>query len=246
MKRGSQVLLSLVALSLMVVTQSCGLFPDVSNGTKTAYIYIPGATFHSGTAPVTSGANSTHYVTATPSSSTLSTSSSVSWNVTWNTSIEVDTIIVYEESLDGYFEIDLTTDETDAGEMTFDEYVSETKPSTQTCVRDYRGNGTCYEEAPQSTTETDAQVSFIGADSSVGTYVDVSMSLDFVWVEPTDNGNHGQCSGAYSTCNCSVEACCTSSQCGYLVNGGTWYQCAAMSNCSGAAQTVVSACCPTP
>ena len=243
MKRISQILLSVVTMFFIIVLVSCG---SKNNGTKTAYIYIPGATFHSGTAPVTSGANSSHQVVATPSSSTLSTSTSVTWTVTWDVSVEVETIIVYEESLDGYFEITPTADEITNGSMEFEEYVTETEPDiSSTCGCHYGQCAPCYGEPSKQTTTADAEVSFVGSDNSVGTYVDVSITLDFVWVEPTDNGGgHGTCSGAYSMCNCSVEACCTTSQCGYLVNGGTWYQCAAMSNCSGAAQSIVSACCP--
>ncbi len=241
MKRSSQILLSLVAMSLMVVTLSCGLIPSGTNGTKTAYIYIPGATFHSGTPPPATGANSAKQVVATPSGKTLSESSPVAWTITWDPTLSADSIVIYDVSLSGYFEIQLTdTEETD-GSLSAEEYVSESPPTTQTCNLDYHGNGTCYETAPQGTTETDAQVSFIGADSSVGTYLDVSISLDFVWVAPSNSG--ATCSAAYSMCNCSVEACCSTSQCYYLV-GSTTYDCSGL-NCDGAAQTLVSACCPT-
>jgi hypothetical protein len=249
MKKGSLVLLSLVTLLFTVVSLSCGLFDTGGSGTKTAYVYIPGATFHQGSAPVSKGTNSAKRVVATPSSHTLSTSTPVTWTVTWDVSIEVETIIVYEESMDGYFEITPTADEITNDSMEFEQYVTETEPDiSSTCGCHYGQCAPCYGEPSKQTTTADAEVSFVGSDTSVGTYVNVSISFDFVWVEPdTGNGDYGDCYTESGFCNCTVSFCAKSSGGtvigGYLV-GSTWYQCASSTNCTSAATAVVNACCP--
>jgi len=241
MKKGSRILVSLATMAFFIISFSFGCGSDKK---KTAYFYIPGATFHQGNPPASTGSNKTKKVVATPSSSKLSVTTPVDWHITWDATLEVESVLIYHESVNGYFEVELTDEEVDDGMINIVEKVAETKPSTDTCAQQLRHSSYCAEEVPQGTTDANSEISFVGSDNSVGTYIQVAIDLDYEWAEQDNNGGDGDatCSGAETMCGgCTMEACCTSSQCWYIINGGQRYYCASMSNCTGAAQSATDA-----
>jgi hypothetical protein len=84
-------------------------------------------------------------------------------------------------------------------------------------------------------------------DAAAGPSVTVEATVELA-VEQSASGSGGYyCSGQVGFCpGCgTVEACCSSSDCYYQIGNGSRFPCNG-TNCNGAAQAVVSSCCPTP
>jgi hypothetical protein len=85
-----------------------------------------------------------------------------------------------------------------------------------------------------------------GAIADVGVGVEVQVAVTVALPSSSGGGDdEGSCSPSVSTCSCSVVACADSSgSCWYEV-GGSRIDCSGC-DCTSAAQSIVSQCCPTP
>lgn len=209
-------------------------------------VTFPSATFVAG-APSGSQTSGQTVVVTPPATTTFVAGDTYNWHVDVSVVFEltVNSVIVFVESWEeGYYEIPITDAErTPAG---FDiPSVFEAQEGQTFCNRDYRGMGTCYTELSTGTTD----VGFAAANEpDPGTPVGgIGMSwgepvvLPITVAEPDKGGEalNEHCE-LVSVGGCTMNTCCTATQCRYEVNGAK-FPCDG-TDCTNAVQGAVAAC----
>ncbi len=278
-----QTVFALVLVGLCVASAGCISKGTTSSGDSTddggsttsaatiehEYLVIPGASFIAGkppSTPATSGSQPT--ATIKSGSPTIMPGATTIWTVDFEmiTEFEITEIIIWTEELDGYFEYELSAEEIAQGWVEIETSVQDTPPSTSSCVRDYRGNGTCYGPADTGLTNMDFAASN-GVPDGVADTAIVDFSLYFeleVTVYTVEeyntivedgsggtDGDGGSDGGSYSdgdcytvtgACgSCDIQSCCNAdNQCWYNINGSI-YNCSG-DDCSSAANAAAQRC----
>ncbi len=260
-------------ISTIVIATACFIFSLVLSGCGTTtstgtddtteethqYLVIPGAQFFSGTPTAASTAGSAVKPTVTAPASTIYTAdTTITWTLEWSAVIdyEVTDIIINVPELNGYFDYMLSEDEITNKQTEIDTYVTWDRPEkTQVCNRDYRGNGTCYEQADTGVTGMDFATANVDAYDPTVEIVDLEINFEAEFTVETvtisevaddDGGGGGTtgdavCSEWVAMCSCSMRACSDGSRAWYDVGSGVYY-CASISNCTGAATNAVNYC----
>ncbi|MFH0799515.1 MAG: hypothetical protein V2A66_04960 [Pseudomonadota bacterium] len=241
----------LVAISIFIIClAAAGCFSSGSGsgsdggGTTThQYLMIPNAVFQSGTPSSAAAATTQKPKVTAPSNTTYTVNQTVTWTVDFSvvTEIEITEIIIEVTDLDGYFVYPLTDAEIAAGEVEIETGLVDTEPTTsQVCNRDYRGNGTCYEQADTGVTNMDFAAASITGDN-FSTYTVESATIENI--ESSDGGASGDtvCSSWTAMCSCSLRACSDGTNSWYDVGSGVYY-CSGVGNCTSAAQQAVAYC----
>lgn len=242
------------ALCMVAFLPGCFSASGTSDNTTTThqYLIIPNSSWYSGTPSYTASPGGTApTVTLKEGSPVLTVGSTVTWEVTWEATFEVEAevsmVAITSDDLDGYFTYPITQEDIDNGYVDVDMELEESTPSEAICNRDYRGNGTCYEEADTGVTSTDfALVNDVGGDMTGTPTGGVGITIGEVDTGG-DGGDGGGssgdtvCSEWVPMCSCNMRACSDGSRAWYDVGSGVYY-CASISNCTSAAQQAVDYC----
>jgi hypothetical protein len=230
------------------------------------YLVIPGAQFFSGspTAAQTGSSATKPRITA-PANTTYTVDTIITWTLEWDITVEfeVTDIIIDVPEIDGYFDYMLTQAEIDAGTVSIPTYVTWDVPEkTQVCNRDYRGNGTCYEQADTGVTSMDFTTANIDAYDSNVEIVDLEINFEAEFTFETvvideyydddydDDGSYDgdvsgdtACSEWIPMCSCNLRACSDGTNAWYDVGSGVYY-CASASvgDCTAAAANAAAWC----
>jgi hypothetical protein len=239
-----RVLFCLTAMFSVIILCGCG-----GSSTTHQYLMIPNAVFVSGTPSSGGSAAPTTQkpVITAPSSTTYTVNQIVTWTVDFSvvTEVTVKDIIIEVDDINGYFVYPLTDAEIAAGTVDIETEVVNTEPAkTQYCNRDYRGNGTCYEQADTGVTGMDfSAASDDGTNISWTPIVAETISIPAVENNEPDNSDSGDtvCSAWTSYCSCNIRACVDDTRSWYDVGSGVYY-CASQSNCTTAASNAVAYC----
>lgn len=253
-------ILVLAGLSACFSSGSGGDDADDDGGEVThQYLVIPGAQFFAGapTAATTGAAKPT--VTA-PANKTYTVGNTVTWTVEWTAELELEfggvtDIVINVPEIAGYFDYMLSDTEITNRQVEIDTYVVWDRPDkTQVCNRDYRGNGTCYEQADTGVTEMNFTAANAGPYDGSVELVDLEITFEaeftveeVVISEVTDEGGGGGevgdtvCSSWVSMPSCNFRACSNGERSWYDVGSGVYY-CASLSDCTGAAAQAAAYC----
>ena len=167
------------------------------------FLSIPGATFHSGAMPSSSSTSTAPpVVSVSPSSQHPSVGSTVRWTVHWDVTLTVTAVLFEVTSLGGYYQLPLTTDQSNSGTVEV--------PFLQTAEAPGDCAG-CWVEAPGETTTGEAQVALAGAGGGLGPPFG---GLNASWdrhVEPQSRPTNTGGGGGSSGCPTSGAqlGCCT-------------------------------------
>ena len=166
-------------------------------------VYIPKSTFHKGSPPKASGTTSAPPVAqVTPLASSLTIGSTVHWTVTWNVNITVTALIFEVTQFNGYYELPVTTGESNVGTLDVPMVEASTAPGETGCL----GTMTCWEQAPAGMAAADAAIALVGTDGGVGQ----SMSgIDVTWDTPSYQQS-APTGGGGSSCPAAATCCTTS------------------------------------
>lgn len=226
-------------------------------GTTTThqYVIIPNASWYTGTATYNTVPGSTApTATLKSGSSILTVGQTTVWEVNFEAIVEVEAevsfVLVTSSDLDGYFTYPISAEDVANGYVDIEVELETSTPTEAVCNRDYRGNGTCYEEADTGMTTAD----FAVANDSSGTFMltmeaEVGFVISETDTEDSDDGGSGGggssgstvCSGWTSMCSCSLRACSDGTNAWYDVESGVYY-CAAINDCTAAAQNAADYC----
>ena len=129
------------------------------------FLSIPGATFHAGAAPGASGtATAPPVPQVTPSAASVTMGSTHRWTVRWSVAVTITAVIVEVRQLGGYYELPVTTAQSNAGAFELPLVEAAEAPGQSVCL----GPTTCYTEAPPATTTGDGTIALVGAGGDVG------------------------------------------------------------------------------
>lgn len=222
------------------------------------YLFIPNASWYSGSSTYTaSPASTAPTATVSEGSPILTVGDSVTWQVNFEAIVEVEVdvsfIIITSEEFDGYFTYPITEEDILNGYVEVEMELAESPPSTTVCNRDYNGNGTCYEEVDSGVTGADFSVANeIGGEMTLTAAFEVELTVSEtieVSEEDADDGsgdNGGSsgdsyCSDWVAYCSCNLRACSDGTNAWYDVGSGVYY-CASTSDCTAAATSAVQWC----
>lgn len=249
----------LLMLSTLIIFPGCmsafdGGSSDSESSTTHQYLFIPNASWYSGSSTyTTSPASTAPTATVTEGSPILTVGESVTWQVNFEAIVEVEVdvsvIVITSDDFDGYFTYPITEEDVLNGYVEIEMELAETPPSEAVCNRDYLGNGTCYEQVDSGVTGADfAVANDIGGEMTLTASVEVEMTVDIV--ESSDDSttddsggtsSDAVCSDWVSYCSCSLRACSDGTNAWYDVGSGVYY-CASTSDCTAAANNAVQWC----
>lgn len=211
------------------------------------YLIIPNASWYSGSPSYTLGGGTAPTATVKEGSQILTAGNSVTWEVNFEAIVEIEAevsiVVITSDDLDGYFTYPITADDVENGYVDIEMTLEESPPSTAVCNRDYRGNGTCYEQADTGVTSTDfAVANDVGGGMQLTASVEAGLTIADT-SDSTGGGTSGDtvCSGWTSFCSCSLRACSDGTNSWYDVGRGVYY-CASVTDCSSAAERAVQYC----
>ncbi len=232
---------------------------DGSSETTHQYLVIPGAQFFSGSPSGTLSAGAVKPTVTAPANTTYTVGTTVTWTLDWSLVVdfEVTDIIIDVPEIDGYFDYMLSDEEITNQTTDIDTYVTWDRPeTTQVCNRDYRGNGTCYEQADTGVTGMNFTTANVAEDAVDLVDLEIDFMVEFTAEVVTisemseDDGGDGDggggsgnttCSDWVAMCSCSVRACSDGTNSWYDVGSGVYY-CASLSNCTSAATNAANYC----